>query len=75
LPVEITEAILSEISHPQNLMQLACTSSFFRDLIIPRHTEYRILRLNITSSGQFDYLWTHLLQCPNLTRNISKVDV
>ncbi|TFK62598.1 hypothetical protein BDN72DRAFT_383534 [Pluteus cervinus] len=75
LPAEIIEAILSEISHPYDLVQLACASSLFRNLVIPRHTEYRILWLRATSSSQFDFLWTHLLQRPNLTRNIWKVDM
>ncbi|TFK62596.1 hypothetical protein BDN72DRAFT_776898 [Pluteus cervinus] len=75
LPAETIQAILSEIPDPHDLVQLACTSSIFRDLIIPRHIEYRILRLIIPQSGQFDYLWTHLLQRPNHTRNISRVEV
>ncbi|TFK67034.1 hypothetical protein BDN72DRAFT_116228 [Pluteus cervinus] len=75
LPAEMIESIISEIPRTRDLVQLACTCSFFRDLIIPRHTEYRVLRLPDTTAGQFDYLWSHLSQRPNLTRNMRKVHV
>ncbi|TFK62608.1 hypothetical protein BDN72DRAFT_882546 [Pluteus cervinus] len=75
LPREIIDIIICEITHPHDLVQLASTSSFFRDTIIPYHTEYRIIQLNITSSGQFDHVWAHLLKRPNLTRHIRRVAI
>ncbi|KAF8227230.1 hypothetical protein L208DRAFT_1405740 [Tricholoma matsutake] len=69
LPTEVTEGILSEIDAHRDLIALALTSRAFTDLIIPHHTEYRVIRLR----HPLPYIWAHLARRVDLTRNIREV--
>ncbi|TFK66916.1 hypothetical protein BDN72DRAFT_843613 [Pluteus cervinus] len=72
LPIEIIEQILPEIEHHRDLINFACTSQLSSQLVIPHHTEYRILRLGTSSSA---HIWTHLARRPDLACNIREIDI
>jgi hypothetical protein len=69
LPAEVTEGILSEIDAHQDLLALALTSRALACSIIPRHTEYRVIRVR----HPLPYMWAHLARRADLTRNIREV--
>ncbi|TFK66917.1 hypothetical protein BDN72DRAFT_843615 [Pluteus cervinus] len=71
LPIEIIEEILPEIEHHRDLINFACTSQLSSKLVIPRHTEYRILRIGTNSA----HIWTHLARRPDLACNIREIDI
>ncbi|TFK61262.1 hypothetical protein BDN72DRAFT_737787, partial [Pluteus cervinus] len=70
LPVEITDQILPEIEHHRDLVNFACASQLCSQLAIPRHTEYRVLRLGTSNSA---HIWAHLARRPDLARNIREI--
>ncbi|KAG6820200.1 hypothetical protein H0H93_004050 [Arthromyces matolae] len=69
LPREILDEILSDIDHVPDLLSLAFTSRTNANLVIPNHSEYRILRIR----RQKPELWAHLAQRTDLARNIREV--
>ncbi|KAJ7043127.1 hypothetical protein C8F04DRAFT_1029103 [Mycena alexandri] len=70
LPFDITELILGRIESRRDLVSFAATSTACKELVIPRHTEYRTLRL----SGHPE-VWAHLAERPDLARNIRDVTI
>ncbi|TFK67031.1 hypothetical protein BDN72DRAFT_961313 [Pluteus cervinus] len=70
LPEEVLEQILAEIEQQRDLVNFACASRFCSQLVIPRHTEYRVVRLGTTTSS---HVWAHLARRPDLARNIREV--
>ncbi|KAF8624032.1 hypothetical protein AX17_007238 [Amanita inopinata Kibby_2008] len=69
LPPEILDQIFSYIDRLPDLTAFALASRQCARHVIPRHTEYRIVRANMLRSK----LWHHLAERPNLTRNIREV--
>lgn len=69
LPVEIAEHIISYIHSHKDLLSLALVSRAFPSLIIPKHIEYRELRIGPTTP----HIWTHLAHRADLTCNIRTV--
>ncbi|KAJ7702247.1 hypothetical protein B0H17DRAFT_137957 [Mycena rosella] len=71
LPFDIIDLIISAIPSHRDLVSLAAVSTTCKDLIIPRHTEYRRLRLE----APHPEVWAHLAQRPDLARNIREVTI
>jgi hypothetical protein len=69
LPIEVTEGILSEIDIHRDLIALALTSRSFTHLIIPHHSEYRVIRIRHALPST----WVYLARRADLTRNIREV--
>jgi hypothetical protein len=69
LPLEILEEIASLIEHHNNLVSLALTCMVWKRLLIPAHTEYRIIRVR----GRMFSMWAHLARRSDLARNIREI--
>ncbi|KAJ6547004.1 hypothetical protein B0H19DRAFT_1163483 [Mycena capillaripes] len=70
LPFDITELILCRVESRRDLISFAAASTACKELVIPRHTEYRTLRL-----GNRPEVWAHLAQRPDLARNVRAVTI
>ncbi|KAJ7273121.1 hypothetical protein C8J57DRAFT_266599 [Mycena rebaudengoi] len=70
LPLDILDPILSHIEYP-DLVSFAAVSRACKELVIPRHAEYRVLRLESNRPA----VWAHLAQRPDLARNIRRVTI
>jgi|ERR1700733_2961294 len=66
LAVEILDIICSNIESHKDLISLAASSRLCSSLVIPRHTEYRVLRIGTRHAE----LWEHLAKRADLARNI-----
>ncbi|KAJ7837082.1 hypothetical protein B0H14DRAFT_2792829 [Mycena olivaceomarginata] len=69
-PLEVTELILGRVESRRDLVSFAAASTACKELVIPRHTEYRTLRV-----GHAPEIWAHLAQRPDLARNIRHVTI
>ncbi|TFK61265.1 hypothetical protein BDN72DRAFT_849866 [Pluteus cervinus] len=69
LPAEVIEHILSEIGLHRDLVNFACASRLCSQLAIPRHTQYRTLRIGTNTSA---HIWAHLACRPDLACNINR---
>ncbi|KIY62809.1 hypothetical protein CYLTODRAFT_458684 [Cylindrobasidium torrendii FP15055 ss-10] len=69
LPQEILDEILAEIDLHRHLVSFACVSKACTALVIPRHTEYRVLRIR----HKLPAVWEHLARRADLARNIRQV--
>ncbi|TFK60390.1 hypothetical protein BDN72DRAFT_727487, partial [Pluteus cervinus] len=70
LPAEVIQQILPEIELHRDLVNFACASRLCSQLVIPRHSEYRVLRLEETTSS---HVWTHLVRRPDSACNIREI--
>ncbi|KAF8211086.1 hypothetical protein K438DRAFT_1808781 [Mycena galopus ATCC 62051] len=70
LPQELLDEIISDLEH-KDLVSLALVSRASCVLVIPRHTEYRILRVRHLLPA----MWAHLARRADLTRNIREVHI
>jgi hypothetical protein len=70
LPQELLDEILSDLEH-RDLVALALASRAACALVIPRHTEYRILR----TRHLLPAMWAHLARRADLARNIREVHI
>ncbi|KAJ7229120.1 hypothetical protein GGX14DRAFT_416748 [Mycena pura] len=68
-PFDIIEVILGGIETRRDLLSFATASSACKELVIPRHTEYRNLRI-INNRPE---IWQHLVQRSDLACNIREV--
>ena len=69
LPAEILDQILSELDLRSDLISLALANRACFHLVIPRHSEYRVLRTRHRHAA----MWAHLARRSDLSRNIRKV--
>ncbi|THU88073.1 hypothetical protein K435DRAFT_762148 [Dendrothele bispora CBS 962.96] len=69
LPLEILDEILSELDTHADLMAFAMCSHMCADLVLPKHAEYRVLRVRHRRSE----MWAHLARRADLARNIREV--
>ncbi|KAF8991311.1 hypothetical protein BDQ17DRAFT_1208899, partial [Cyathus striatus] len=72
LPLELQEHVLHNIELPRDLAAFAATCKYWARLIMPRHVEYRVLRLYQTLLN--DVLF-HLASSPQLASGIREVDI
>ncbi|KAJ7114089.1 hypothetical protein C8R44DRAFT_710505 [Mycena epipterygia] len=70
LPQELLDDIISDLEH-RDLVSLALASRASGALVIPRHTEYRVLR----TRHLLPAMWAHLARRADLTRNIREVHI
>lgn len=66
---ETLEEIASCIDSHRDLVSLALVSSAWKDIIIPRHSEYRVIRIR----EDMPHLWAHLAERADLARTIRAV--
>ena len=66
LAVELLDIICSNIDTHKDLVSLAASSRLCSSLVIPRHTEYRVLQI----STRYAELWEHLATRADLASNI-----
>lgn len=71
LPQEILDTILEEIDLHVDLVNLALCSQACAGLVIPRHSEYRLIRIR----GCAPAVWAHLARRADLTRSIREVHI
>jgi hypothetical protein len=71
LPPELLDLILSLLCSPTDLLSFGLTCSKFKDAVIPRHSEYRILR--IRQPEICARVFAHLARREDLTRNIREL--
>lgn len=71
LPDEILEEIVSELDQHSDLVAFALASRICAALVIPHHTQYRILRVRHTLPD----MWAHLARRSDLARNIREVHI
>ncbi|KAJ7147644.1 hypothetical protein C8R43DRAFT_926134 [Mycena crocata] len=70
LPQELLDEIISDLEH-RDLVSLALVSRASSALVIPRHTEYRVVR----TRHLLPAMWAHLARRADLTRNIREVHI
>jgi len=66
---ETLEEIISYIDSHQDLISLALVSPALKAIIIPRHSQYRVIRIR----EDMPHLWAHLAQRADLARTIKVV--
>ena len=71
LPDEILEEIVAELDQHKDLISFALASRFCSTLVIPHHTEYRILRVR----HPLPDMWAHLARRADLARNVRQVHI
>ncbi|KAJ7595835.1 hypothetical protein C8J56DRAFT_852869 [Mycena floridula] len=71
LPQEILDTILEEVDLHADLVNLALCSQACAALVIPRHSEYRLIRIRGSASA----VWAHLARRADLTRSIREVHI
>ncbi|KAL0570669.1 hypothetical protein V5O48_011293 [Marasmius crinis-equi] len=69
LPTEILDQILSELDLRSDLISLALANRACSHLVIPRHSEYRVIR----TRHRLAAMWAHLARRSDLARNVRKV--
>ncbi len=69
LPQEILDEILSEVDLHRDLISFACVSKACFGLAIPRHSEYRVIRVR----HALPEMWAHLARRADLARNVREV--
>ncbi|KAJ6485542.1 hypothetical protein C8R45DRAFT_996954 [Mycena sanguinolenta] len=70
LPQELLDEIISDLEH-KDLVSLALVSRASSALVVPRHTEYRVLRIRHLLPA----MWAHLARRSDLARNIREVHI
>ncbi|KAJ7065435.1 hypothetical protein C8F01DRAFT_1125610 [Mycena amicta] len=70
LPQELLDEIVSELDHA-DLVAVALVSRACSALVIPRHTEYRVIR----TRHLLPAMWAHLARRADLARNIREVHI
>ncbi|KAJ7036580.1 hypothetical protein C8F04DRAFT_1094947 [Mycena alexandri] len=70
LPQELLDGILADLEHA-DLVSLALVSRGASALVIPRHTEYRVLR----TRHLLPAVWAHLARRADLARGIREVHI
>ncbi|KAF8972701.1 hypothetical protein BDZ97DRAFT_852074 [Flammula alnicola] len=71
LPDEILEEIISELDQHTDLVAFALASRMCAALVVPHHTQYRILRVRHTLPD----MWAHLARRADLARNVREVHI
>jgi hypothetical protein len=71
LPDEIIEEIVAELDQHNDLVAFALCSRICAALVIPHHTQYRILRMRSTVPD----VWAHLARRADLARNVREVHI
>jgi F-box domain len=68
LPFDVLEDVIETLNR-RDLLSLALTCSAWKDIIIPRHLEYREISLSV----DHHLIWKHLAERPSLAANVRKL--
>ncbi|KAF9063949.1 hypothetical protein BDP27DRAFT_1334271 [Rhodocollybia butyracea] len=71
LPLEILDTILTDVDAHCDLISLALVSKNIYHQVIPRHSEYRVLR----TRHRFPGVWAHLAKRADLSRNLREIHI
>ncbi|KAH8826994.1 hypothetical protein DL96DRAFT_1605114 [Flagelloscypha sp. PMI_526] len=71
LPKELQDEIVSALELHRDLVSLALSCQALYNLVVPRHSEYRILRVRHAVPA----VWAHLARRKDLARNIRLVSI
>ncbi|KAI0634680.1 hypothetical protein C8Q77DRAFT_1103526 [Trametes polyzona] len=71
LPTEILDAVAFWVDGVRDLRALAGTCRRLQDVVVPRHTEYRVVRARASAVG----VWRHLVVHRALARNVRRLEV
>ena len=66
---ETLEEIASNLDSHRDLISLALVSPAWKAIIIPRHSQYRVIRIRV----DMPHLWAHLAQRADLARTIKAI--
>lgn len=70
-PNEILDMIAFHIDSRKDLLSLALTCQRLRDIVLPRHLEYRFIQCRPSS----EKVWRHLIAHPLLARNVRRLHI
>jgi hypothetical protein len=70
LPFDVLEHIIQSLDR-QDLLALALSCSTWKDIIIPRHIEYREISLSVDHHS----IWKHLAERPSLAANVRRLAI
>ncbi|KAJ3782931.1 hypothetical protein GGU10DRAFT_362382 [Lentinula aff. detonsa] len=71
LPLEILDTILSDLDEYSDLIAFALAAKGLYRIVVPRHSEYRVLRIR----HRFPGLWAHLARRADLSRNLREIHI
>ena len=71
LPFEILDQILALLDSHQDILSFALTNRQCSQFAIPRHTEYRVLRI----SHSYPQIWAHLAERADLAGFITQIHI
>ena len=71
LPTEILDAILSHVDSRKDLLNIGLVCKRLRDVVFPRHFDYRVIRCKLSSIR----VWDHLISHKSLARNVRKLEI
>lgn len=71
LALETLDQIASYIDLHRDLLAFALASHACANLVIPRHTDYRVIRIRYP----MPYMWAHLSRRADLARNVREVHI
>ncbi|KAI0360290.1 hypothetical protein OH77DRAFT_1418164 [Trametes cingulata] len=71
LPMEILDAIAFWVDGRRDLAALAGTCRRLRDVVVPRHSEYRLVRCKPSAVR----VWHHLVVHRGLARNVRRLEI
>jgi hypothetical protein len=71
LPEELLDEIVSELDHHKDLVAFALASRACANVVIPHHTQYRVVRVRYP----LPEMWAHLARRSDLTRNIRELHI
>ncbi|KAI0064261.1 hypothetical protein BV25DRAFT_299267 [Artomyces pyxidatus] len=66
IPYDVLEHILHHIDSREDLLSFALLNTYFRDITIPRHLEYRRIQISLSNQP----VWMHLAERPDLASNV-----
>ncbi|TFK66452.1 hypothetical protein BDN72DRAFT_147157 [Pluteus cervinus] len=72
LPSELIDNILGHVPLHRDLLNFASASRLCSSVVIPRHTEYRVVHFE---DDDTDAIWTHLARRSDLASNIREIQV
>lgn len=70
-PAEVLDLIASHIHSKRDLLTLGLTCARLRDVVFPRHFEYRVVRCKVSAVR----VWNHLCVNRALARNVRTLEV
>lgn len=70
-PTELIDAILSHVDARRDLLNIGLVCTRLRDVVFPRHFEYRSIRCKVSAIS----VWNHLALHRGLAANVRRVEI